>query len=120
MTEDRLSTRRLNRATLERQGLLERRTGGVATAIGRLAGLQAQHANQPYIALWSRLEDLTIADLQGALEGRSIVRTTAMRMTIHIVASVDFAAYDGAVAAHRMAPWTSTVRKAGVDLAELN
>ena len=120
MTEDRLSTRRLNRATLERQGLLERHTGGVAAAIGQLAGLQAQHANQPYIALWSRLDDLAIADLQGALERRSIVRATVMRMTIHLVASVDFAAYDGAVAAQRMATWTSSARKAGVDLAELH
>ena len=76
VSEDRLSTRRLNRATLERQGLLERHTGGVAAAIGRLAGLQAQHANQPYIALWSRLDDLAIADLQDALERRAIVRAT--------------------------------------------
>ena len=38
MTDDRLSTRRLNRATLDRQGLLERDTGDVPTAIGRLAG----------------------------------------------------------------------------------
>ena len=120
VTEDRLSTRRLNRATLERQGLLERHTGGVAAAIGRLAGLQAQHANQPYIALWSRLDDLAIADLQDALEGRAIVRASVMRMTIHLVASVDFAAYDGAVAARRMAQWTSTAREAGVDLAELH
>ena len=120
VTEDRLTTPRLNRATLERQGLLERHTGGAAAAIGRLAGLQAQHANQPYIALWSRLHDLAIADLQGALERRSIVRATVMRMTIHLVASVDFAAYDGAVAARRMAQWTSTAREAGVDLAELH
>ncbi len=43
-----------------------------------------------------------------------------MRMTIHLVASIDFAAYDGAVAAQRMAQWAPSARKAGVDLAELH
>lgn len=120
MTDERLSTRALNRATLERQGLLERHTGDVPTAIGRLAGLQAQHANQPYIALWSRLAGLTIADLQDALERRSVVRATVMRATLHLVESAHFAAYDTVISARRMAMWQATVRRAGVDLPELH
>ena len=120
MTDDRLSTRRLNRATLDRQGLMERDTGDVATAIGRLAGLQAQHANQPYIALWSRLADLTLADLQDALERRSVVRATVMRGTLHVLASADFAVYDTMISARRMDMWAATVRRAGVDLPELH
>lgn len=115
-----LSLRRLNRATLERQGLLERRTGSPAQAIGQLAGLQAQHASQPYIALWSRLEGLTVAELQEALERKTVVKATVMRSTLHLLAAADFAAYDSAVAQARVATWTSTARKAGIDLGELH
>jgi len=120
MTTAPLSLRQLNRATLDRQGLLERRTGTPAEVIGRLAGLQAQHANQPYIALWSRMRDLAIADLQAALEERRVVRATVMRATLHLVAADDFAVYDTAVTEARMAAWAPTARKAGIDLAELH
>lgn len=51
-----LSQRALNRATLARQMLLERRKATPAQAIEKLAGLQAQAPNPPYIGLWSRLE----------------------------------------------------------------
>lgn len=120
MTSDTLSVRRLNRATLERQGLLERHDGGPAAVIGHLAGLQAQHANQPYIALWSRMADLTRADLQGALERRSVVRATVMRSTLHLIAAADFTVYDSAAGASRMAVWAPTARKAGFDHAALH
>lgn len=53
----RLSLRELNRTTLARQWLLERRRATPAEAVGALAGLQAQHANSPYVALWSRVRD---------------------------------------------------------------
>ena len=115
-----LSLRRLNRATLERQGLLERRTGTPATVIRDLAGLQAQHANQPYIALWSRQRDLAIADLQGALDGKQVVRATVMRSTLHLVGASDYAAFDSAVAEQRMANWAASARRIGIDHRELH
>jgi hypothetical protein len=120
MTSAPLSLRQLNRATLDRQGLLARHAGTPAEIIGRLAGLQAQHANQPYIALWSRMRDLDIADLQAALDERTVVRATVMRSTLHLVAAADFAVYDSAVTESRMTAWAPTARKAGVDLAELH
>ncbi|RAD51103.1 DNA glycosylase AlkZ-like family protein, partial [Burkholderia multivorans] len=70
----------------------------------------------PYIALWSRLSDFTRSDLQEALERRSVVRATLMRSTLHLVASADYAAYDSATGADRKAVWSSTARKAGIDL----
>lgn len=75
-----LSTRRLNRATLARQGLLERFDGEPADAVRRLAGLQAQHANWPFVALWSRQRDLRIADLEAALEARTVVKATVIAL----------------------------------------
>ncbi|TML04262.1 MAG: winged helix DNA-binding domain-containing protein, partial [Actinobacteria bacterium] len=51
-----MNVRELNRATLARQLLLERRPVDVVDAVDRLGGLQAQEPRPPFIALWSRLE----------------------------------------------------------------
>jgi len=116
----RLSLRELNRATLQRQWLLDRQRATPAEAVGALAGLQAQHANSPYIALWSRVRDLAIGDVEAALKVRSVVKATVMRSTLHLVAAKDFFAFDAATADSRVANWTPTATKAGLDIDELH
>lgn len=115
-----LSLRELNRTTLDRQSLLKRRQATPAEAIGALAGLQAQHANSPYIALWSRVRDFAVADLETALENRSVVKATVVRATLHLVAATDYHALDAAAAEARVANWTPTAKRAGLDVAALN
>ncbi|HKO55533.1 MAG TPA: winged helix DNA-binding domain-containing protein, partial [Thermoanaerobaculia bacterium] len=83
----------LNRATLARQLLLERSRVSAVEAVGRLAGLQAQLARPPYIALWSRLADFARADLTRAAAGREVVRATAMRGTLHLLTKKDYVAF---------------------------
>ena len=116
----RLSARELNRATLQRQWLLERRRATPSAAIAALAGLQAQHANWPYVALWSRVRDFTIADLEGALQDRSVVKATLMRATLHLVAADDYFVFDGAFVEMRTAVSASIARRAGLDLTALH
>ena len=84
-----LSTRALNRATLARQGLLEPIRGAAATAVRRVGSLQAQHPEWPPIALAARAADAKAANLAGALERRTVVRSSLMRITIHVVAADD-------------------------------
>ncbi len=86
---DTLSTRALNRATLARQGLLEPMRGSAAVAVRRLGSLQAQHPEWPPIALAARSADARTADLGRALERRSVVRSSLMRITVHVVAAED-------------------------------
>lgn len=117
---DRLTVRALNRATLERQGLVQRKSGSVAEVLRQLAGLQAQHANSPYVALWSRREGQEIADLEMAIKTRDVVKATLMRGTIHLVAADNYPIYESATSGSRMAAWSSVARKVGVDLTELN
>ena len=62
-----LTLRDLNRATLARQLLLERRRLPVVRALERLAGLQAQWAPAPYVGLWTRLEGFRRATLERAV-----------------------------------------------------
>ena len=93
MTERVLTARELNRTLLERQLLLRRHELSVTRAVERVAGLQAQWANSPYVALWSRLAGFDREQLSRALKRRTLVKATLMRMTLHIVTPRDYAAF---------------------------
>jgi hypothetical protein len=84
-----LTPRQLNRATLARQGLLERERLGAVEAVERFGPLQAQEARPPYVALWTRVADFRRADLHAALHDRSIVRATYLRATLHLTSAAD-------------------------------
>lgn len=87
---DLLSTRALNRALLARQSLLERSEQSPLEMIERLAGLQAQAPNPPYLGLWTRLRKFALEDLSQAMQRREIVRATMMRGTLHLVSARDY------------------------------
>jgi hypothetical protein len=89
VTQDVLSDRQLNRATLERQLLLERAAWSVREAVDHLVGLQAQEPLDPYRALWSRLAGFRPDDLVEPFVGRELVRCVAMRGTIHLLTAAD-------------------------------
>jgi hypothetical protein len=92
-----LTQRRLNRATLARQLLLEPAEVGVVDAVGRIAGLQAQEPASPYIGLWARLAAFEAAELDAAIAARDVVKGTLMRVTLHLVTAADYRAFWPAV-----------------------
>jgi hypothetical protein len=61
-----------------------------------LVALQAQYSPSPYIALHSRLEGFRIEELQTALLERTLVKSTLMRGTLHLVATGDYPAFAAA------------------------
>lgn len=117
----RIDRRALNRATLERQLLLQRSPMPVPDAVGRLVGLQAQSANAPYLGLWTRLADFALTDLTARLEDRSVVRSSVLRGTQHLVRADDYGwlrpLIEPALARGRQAAYGR--QTAGLDLAEL-
>ncbi|MEL7974258.1 winged helix DNA-binding domain-containing protein [Isoptericola sp. F-RaC21] len=116
----RISADELNRTTLERQRLLARSDDDVTAVVGRVGGVQAQHPDMPYLALWSRRSGQTIAELEDALTGGSVVKATVMRSTLHVVPSADWPLLDAVSAEQRLAAWRASARRAGVDLLGLN
>ena len=88
-----LSSRALNRATLERQLLLRRAAMPAWEAIGHLAGLQAQAPLAPYLGLWTRLAGFRHEHLKDLLTERSVVRAHLLRNTVHLVTAEDFVSF---------------------------
>lgn len=97
MTDRVLTLRELNRATLARQLLLERRRLTVVRALERVAGLQAQWAPAPYVGLWTRVAEFKRAALERALVRLQVLRAVLMRGTIHLVSLGDYALFGAAV-----------------------
>ena len=85
-----LTARDLNRALLARQCLLEPSTRPLARVLAQMGGLQAQYAPAMYVGLWSRMAVLKREQVTTALENRTVVQGTLLRVTIHLVTAADY------------------------------
>ncbi len=115
-----LSARQLNRATLQRQMLLERRALGVEEAVAALCGLQAQSPASPYLALWNRVRGFAAGELDRALATHRIVKATLMRMTLHAVRAEDYPVFQRAMVddLRRSRAFDSRFTDAGIKIAD--
>jgi len=93
-----LDRRALSRALLARQHLLEHAPLPVPAMLERLAGMQAQEPQAPFVGLWSRIRDFDPHELDGLLERREAVRLLLMRGTVHLVTARDCLAFRAMVA----------------------
>jgi hypothetical protein len=88
-----LSRERLTAALAARQLLLDRGRLSPAEAVRRLTPLQGQHPPAPFIALAARLEGFSRAALEADIQARRVVKTTIMRLTLHLADAGDYPAY---------------------------
>jgi hypothetical protein len=100
-----LTQQQLNRALLARQLLLGRSKLSIPRALEQVAGLQTQYAPTAYIGLWSRLDGFQREALTRALERKSVVQGTLMRVTIHMVSRRDYWPFATAVGEGRRTWW---------------
>ena len=105
-----LTSRHLGRATLARQGLLDPIDASAAEAVARAGSLQAQHPEWPPVALAARAADRRSADLAGALDRREVVRSSLMRITIHVVQAADLWPMFTVVRPLRLAQWRALLK----------
>ena len=103
-----LTRQELTAALAARQMLLERQRLAPAEAIRRLTPLQGQHSPAPYVALAARLDGFTRDDLEAAFSARSVVKTTIMRLTLHVAAEADYPAYAQLTRQGQMRTWRKT------------
>lgn len=103
MTPRTLTRRHLNRALLARQLLLDRSNLTIAGAVEQVAGLQTQYAPSGYVGLWTRLARFRRDALTEALEHRSVVQASLMRVTIHVVSAREYWRYAAGVQQARRA-----------------
>ena len=91
MSERVLTLRELNRATLARQLLLQRKRLSPTAVIERLVGVQAQWPSAPYVGIWTRTTSFRREALERELARGAVVKATVMRQTLHLVTRRDYA-----------------------------
>jgi hypothetical protein len=75
--------------------------------------VQAQYAPSTYVGLWSRVADFEREHLDRALERRTVVQATLMRVTIHVVSRRDFWPLAEAIREPRRTWWLRATRHTG-------
>lgn len=108
MTDRVLTQRELNRATLARQLLLERKRLSPAKVIERLVGMQAQWAPAPYVGIWTRTTSFRREALERELARTTVVKATVMRQTLHLVTRRDYALLRAALSETNFS-WQSSI-----------
>lgn len=90
-----LSRAQVNSWRLSRHHLDNRvRKGEIEKVVSDLCGVQAQVLSYAALAIWARVDGITMQDFQNALwKSRSLVKTWCMRGTLHLLAASDFPAY---------------------------
>ena len=106
-----------------RQQHLDRRarSGSMLAVASRLCGLHAQVLSSAELTLWARVENLDRRAIQCALwEDRSLVKTWAMRGTLHLLPASEFPVWHSALSTsrryHRPKAWQSYL---GITIEEL-
>jgi len=105
-----LTLRELNRATLTRQLLLERKRLSPTRVIERLVGMQAQWPSAPYVGIWTRTTRFRREALERELRSAAVVKATVMRQTLHLVTRRDYALIRAAMSETNF-PWESSQAK---------
>jgi hypothetical protein len=118
MAERVLTQRELNRATLARQLLLERKRLSASAVIERLGGMQAQWPPAPYVGIWSRTTSFRRETLERLLLAGDVAKASLMRNTLHLVTRRDYPMFWTAL--HDIPSWPDAAAIAdGVRIAPL-
>jgi len=90
-----LSRTQVNSWRLSRHHLANRtRKGQIEKVVSDLCGVQAQVLSYAGLAIWARVEGITMHDVQDALwKHRSLVKTWCMRGTLHLISASDLPVY---------------------------
>src|SRR5438034_7685757 len=100
---------------LRRHHLAGENRADLAEVARDVGGVQAQVMSAAEIALWTRNHDLAAAAIQSALwKDRTLVKTSCMRGTLHLLAAADFPIYITALRSSRTRQALRVMARSGV------
>ena len=86
----------------------------LASVCRDVGGIQAQVMSAAELSLWTRRRSTTRADIQAALwRRRELVKTTSMRMTLHLIPAGDYQMYIAAMKASSLANMHRALKRVG-------
>lgn len=106
-----------------RHSLVERApSGSMLDVVGRICGLHAQVMSSAELAVWARVEGIVRDDVQCALwEKRTLIKTWAMRGTLHLLPTSELPMWYGALGtSRRYRSETGWKRWLGITLEDLD
>lgn len=112
----RISGQQIARFRLRRHHLLHEKPADLVTICRDVCGVQAQIMQPAYLQLWGRNHALSRADIQGAIwKEKTLVKTSLMRQTLHLVSTNEFALYIAALRDVRVAQALRVMARCGVN-----
>jgi uncharacterized protein YcaQ len=100
---------------LRRHHLLDEPPADAVTICRDMCGVQAQVMSAAYLQLWTRNHALTRAGIEDALwKTRTLVKTSLMRQTLHLIPTDEFAIYIAALRPSRFAQAMRIMDRCGI------
>jgi uncharacterized protein YcaQ len=100
---------------LRRHHLLDDRPTDAVTICRDVCGVQAQVMSAAYLQLWTRNHALRRADIESALsKTRTLVKTSLMRQTLHLIPTDEFPLYIAALKTSRVAAVLRVMARCGI------
>jgi hypothetical protein len=100
---------------LRRHHLLDEPPEDAVTICRDMCGVQAQVMSAAYLQLWTRNHEITRAKVESALwKSRTLVKTSLMRQTLHLIPTDEFLAYIAALKACRRAGALRVMERCGI------
>lgn len=118
-TSSPISNQTVARFRLKRHHFLDSAPTNAVTICCDICGAQAQVMSSAYLQLWARNHALTRADIEDALwKTRTLIKTSLMRQTLHIIPTDEFQMYIAAVKPCRLAGALRIMAKFGIEREE--
>lgn len=111
-----IDLRTISRFRLRRHHLLDDAPADAVTICGDVCGVQAQVMSSAFLQLWARNHAIRRGEIDEALwRSRTLVKTSLMRQTLHLIPAVEFPLYIAALKPSLMAGALRIMAKFGID-----
>ncbi|MGO8795861.1 MAG: winged helix DNA-binding domain-containing protein [Candidatus Sulfotelmatobacter sp.] len=114
-SRSRISLQAIADFRLCRHHLLREAPADAVTICGDICGVQAQVMSAAYLQLWTRNHALTRGEVENALwRSRTLIKTSLMRQTLHIIPADEFQLYISALKPCRVAQALRVMERCGI------